>query len=470
MNIGQLFASFSSLRPARWQRHPLLAGTRTEARTLLVTGATGFIGRHLCRHLIASGDRVIVLTRNRRRADDLYGPHVSVCTSLYEIESTTCIDAIVNLAGEPIFDRAWSKRRREVLIESRLDITQKLIDLIARLDRKPEVLISASAVGYYGVRGDEELTEAHRGQTVFQSQLCQVWELAAQRAEAYGVRVCRLRFGVVLGKDGGALPQQALAARCGACTVMGGGDQWLSWIHIKDAVRLIEHCVAHDAISGAVNATAPAPVRQHEFAKTLGEVFGPGLTLRVPANLLRFALGERAQLLVDGQRVIPMYAECSGFEFQYPQLGGALGDLYGQPAPEPADVLYDALCPVCDTEMRTYCRLATRNGRAWRFDDVSLRTDLIASYRLDLATARKRVYVLSKAGEMLSGMDALNAVWSGLPGWRVLAWVLRLPVVKPAAAAFYDFVLAPIIWHWNQRRRAIRATQEDGVLSGERIV
>jgi uncharacterized protein (TIGR01777 family) len=470
MNIGQLFASIRSLRPASWQRYPLFAGTRAEARTLLVTGATGFIGRHLCRHLIASGDRVIVLTRDQRRADDLYGPHVSVCASLDEIETTTRIDAIVNLAGEPIFDRAWSKRRREVLIESRLGVTQNLIDLIARLDCKPEVLISASAVGYYGVRGEEELTEAHRGQTIFQSQLCQVWELAAQRAEAHGVRVCRLRFGVVLGNDGGALPQQALAARCGVRTVMGSGTQWLSWIHIKDAVRLIEHCVAHDAVSGAVNATASEPVRQREFAKTLGEVCGPGLTLRAPGNLLRFVLGERAQLLVDGQKVLPMYAECSGFEFHYPLLRDALGDLYGQPAPEPADVLYDALCPVCDTEMRTYCRLANRTGRGWRFEDVSLRTDLIASYRLDLTTARKRVYVLNRAGDMLSGMDALNTVWSGLPGWRVLAWVLRLPVVKPAAAAFYDFVLAPIIWRWNQRRRALRSTQDDGVLSGERIV
>lgn len=218
-----------SLRPARWQRYPLRVGCRDEARVVLVTGATGFIGRHLCRHVVASGDQLIVLSRDRRRAEDLYGPHASVCTSLEEIASSIRIDAIVNLAGEPIFAKAWTTPRRRLLIDSRLQVTQALVELIARLHHKPEVLVTASAVGYYGVRGS--------------------------------------------------------------------------------------------------------------------------------------------------------------------------------------------------------------------------------------------------SGAMLSGMDALNCIWAALPRWRVLAWMLRLPLIRPAAEGVYDFVLAPTIWRWNQRRRAslrTLSTQGEG-LPGERI-
>ncbi|HEY6641727.1 TIGR01777 family oxidoreductase [Povalibacter sp.] len=463
--VGVLAAMLAPRRPARWQRDPLPVGIKARPRRILMTGATGFIGQHLCRRFIAAGDHPLVLTRNRARAVDLFGPHVTVCNSLAEIADDSRIDAIVNLAGESIFSRPWTASRRRLLIESRVSVTQSLVDLIVRLQHKPAVLVSASAVGYYGVRGDEELCEADRGRTLFQSQLCQVWELAAQRAKDHGVRVCRLRLGVVLGRDGGALPQQMLAARARIATPLGTAQQWVSWIHIDDVLRLIDHCIDHDDVDGALNATAPAPVRQQEFAQTLAAQFGRALTLRAPEQLLRRILGERAQLLLDGQRVLPVRTLASGFTFRYPNLDAALADLcVSSPEEMPRDVLYDSLCPICDSEMNTYCRAATRAGRNWQFDDVATRPELISRYRLDLPTARKRVYVLADSGRMLSGMEALCAVWSGLPYWRGLAWFIRLPAVKPSAEWFYDVILAPLIWRWNQRRRA--AT--DGAASGLR--
>lgn len=452
-------------RPPRWQRDPILAGRKSSPRTVLVTGATGFIGRHLCRHLIETGDDLWILTGDHARAWDLFGPHARIHTSLEQIRNTDRIDVLVNLAGAPIFARRWTLARRRTLIESRLQITQSLVDLVARLTTKPRVLISMSAVGYYGVHGDEELTEADRGRPVFQSQLCQTWELAAQRAENYAVRVCRLRLGLVLGRHGGALSRFAVAARLRACTVLGSGRQWVSWIHVDDAVRLVEYCIENDDIRGPINATAPEAVRQRDFAQALAACYGRSLQLTLPASALRAVLGEMAELLVDGQRVLPLKAQCAGFEFRHRHMEAALADLIRNPqepavpSAQPAEIFYDAFCPVCDAEMTSYCRSARRRGLSWRFNDVAGRTELMARYGLDLVTARKRVYVMNDAGVMLSGVDALIAIWAGLPRWRWFAAAIRIPAVKPLAAGCYDLILAPVIWHWNQRRRAAMKEQ-----------
>lgn len=451
-----LVARLLPRRPPRWLRDPLLVGGKVRPRRILVTGATGFIGQHVCRRFIAAGDDVLVLTRSRGRALDLFGPHVTICTSLSDIADDAPVDAIVNLAGEPIIARPWTERRRRQLIASRVEVTEALVELIGRLQRKPAVLVTASAVGYYGVRGDEELCEADRGRTIFQSQLCQIWELAAQRARNHGVRVCRLRLGVVLGRDGGALPRQILAARARIAAVLGCGRQWISWIHVEDVLRLIEHCLECSDLDGPINATAPAPTRQYEFARQLAARFGRSLTVRAPAGLLRRLLGERAQLLLDGQRALPVKALASGFEFRYPRLETALADLC-LCTDAPSDVLYDTFCPICDGEMNTYCRAARRTGKRWRFDDVATRPELMSRYGIDLPTARRRVYVLADSGRMLSGIDALCTIWAALPYWRALAWFIRLPPVEPLAAWFYDVILAPLIWRWNQRRRAALA-------------
>lgn len=455
--IRNLFAVLGFMRPPLWHRDPIRAGNKLQPRTILVTGATGFIGKHLCRRIIESGDRLIVLTRDYDLAWDLFGAHAQIHTSLATIADTCRIDAMINLAGAPILASWWTARRRRELLDSRLNVTNALVALIARLHHKPRVLISMSAIGYYGVRGDEELTEAERGRPIFQSHLCQAWELAAQNAENYGVRVCRLRLGLVLGADGGALPQLALSARMHVRTVMGSGRQWVSWIHIHDLLRLVECCIERDDIAGPLNATAPAPVRQQEFAHLLAERFGRAFTVRIPDRMLRLMLGEMSQLLADGQKVLPVKAVCAGFEFRYRTLAAAFSQLlpaHGGLSHAPVEILYDPNCPVCDMEMNRYCRSAARAGLQWQFDDVAARPELLSSYLLDVQTARKRVYVLNDAGRMTSGMDALATIWAALPRWQVLARIVRLPGINTLTAVFYDLILAPIIWRWNQRRRA----------------
>lgn len=298
-----------------------------EPRTVLVTGATGFIGRKLCRRVLADGDAVIALTRDTARAREILGRQVRVIASLDEIAVNERIDAAVNLAGASIIARPWTDARRAELLDSRLRTTNNLTALIARLDRKPEVLINASAIGYYGVRGDEEITEAARGQPIFQSHLCQAWELAAQAAEQHGVRVCRLRFGIVLGREGGALPGLIRPARMRVRIVMGSGQQWQSWVHIDDLLGLAWFCMKHAEMNGGINVTAPQPVRQEEFAAILAQQFGRSIQLRVPAKPLRAALGEMSQLLLDGARILPAKALGQGFAFRYPDLQSALSDL-----------------------------------------------------------------------------------------------------------------------------------------------
>lgn len=455
--IRNLIAVLGFMRPPRWHRDPIRAGEKPQPRTILVTGATGFIGKHLCRRVIESGERLMVLTRDYDRAWDLFGTHAQIHTSLATIADTCRIDAMINLAGAPILASWWTARRRRELLDSRLKATNALVALIARLRHKPDVLISMSAIGYYGVRGDEELTEADRGRPIFQSHLCQAWELAAQNAENYGVRVCRLRLGLVLGADGGALPQLALSARMHVRTVMGSGRQWMSWIHIDDLLRLMECCLEREDISGPMNATAPAPVRQREFAQQLAGRFGRAFGVWAPDRVLRLMLGEMAQLLADGQKVLPVKALCAGFEFRYGDLAAAFSQLFpahGGLSRAPVEILYDPNCPVCDMEMNRYCRSATRAGLQWQFEDVAARPELMSSYRLDVQTARKRVYVLNDAGRMTSGMDALATIWAALPRWQVISRIVRLPVIGTLTAVFYDLILAPLIWRWNQRRRA----------------
>lgn len=307
---------------------PLRVGHKPTAQTVLVTGATGFIGQPLCRRLLERGDRLIVLSRDSARARAVFGANAQVVASLDEVSTSQHIDVIVNLAGARILSMPWTEARRAELLGSRLRTTNRVTELIARLADQPKVLINASAIGYYGVRGDEEITEAARGQPIFQSHLCQTWELAAQAAEQHGVRVCRLRFGLVLGAQGGALPDLARPARMHLRVVLGSGQQWLSWVHLEDLLNLLCFCIERDEMRGGINVTSPQPVRQEQFVETLAAQFGRSIRLRVPEAALRTALGEMSQLLVDGQRVLPTKALCHGFEFRFADLASALHDLF----------------------------------------------------------------------------------------------------------------------------------------------
>jgi uncharacterized protein (TIGR01777 family) len=295
-------------------------------KTVLVTGATGFIGRNLVYRLVARGDGVIVHARNAAKAIDLFGPHVDVVTDLGRIPADTRIDAVVNLAGEPIAAGPWTKRRRALLLESRLGVTRALLELVERLAVKPTTWINASAIGYYGARGgDGALNEKSGAGKGFQAELCRQWEDTASLAAQHGVKVALLRIGVVLAGDGGALPALARPVRLFAGTVLGTGRQWFSWIHVDDLVELISFVLAEERLAGPLNATAPEPVRHDELMATIAATLRrPLWPVRVPARLLRAGLGELAELFVDGQRVTPDRLLALKFRFRYATIDAAL--------------------------------------------------------------------------------------------------------------------------------------------------
>jgi uncharacterized protein len=296
------------------------------ARTVLVTGATGFVGRALVPRLLAHGDRVVALVRNPGKAAALLGPNVTLVTNLDALPSTARVDAVVNLAGESIAGGLWTTRRRALLLGSRLSVTQALLDLLARLERRPRTWLNASAIGYYGAQNsDATLDEESPPGRGFQAELCQTWETLAATAAEHGAAVTLLRFGVVLGSDGGALPSLARPIRWHAGAPLGNGAQWFSWIHRDDLLELCVFLLERGDIVGALNATAPNPVRHIELMRSIAATLGRRLLpLAVPALVLRCALGELAELFVDGQRVLPKRALELGFRFRYETLDAAL--------------------------------------------------------------------------------------------------------------------------------------------------
>jgi uncharacterized protein (TIGR01777 family) len=302
-----------------------MAATPRPKRVLL-TGATGFIGPKLAQRLLARGDRVLVYARNPAKGRRLLGAEADIVSDLAHVPSTAHVDAIVNLAGESIAGGLWTRRRRERLIGSRLGVTSALLELVARLDAKPTTWINASAVGYYGARdGDEPLDETANAGTGFQTELCRRWEEAALEAGNHGAHVALLRFGVVLGSDGGFLPAMARPVRLFAGTVMGTGRQWFSWIHIDDLLDALLFALDRERLAGPINATAPNPVRHGELmAAIAAALHRPLWPIKVPAPLLRAGLGEMAELFVDGQRVLPVRLQALHFRFRYPTIDAAL--------------------------------------------------------------------------------------------------------------------------------------------------
>ncbi|HYD99374.1 MAG TPA: TIGR01777 family oxidoreductase [Alphaproteobacteria bacterium] len=306
-----------------WRRRPFAVGRSEAPLHVVVTGGTGFIGRHLVRRLVADGHGVTVLTRDPALAEFHFGPHAAAVSSLSDIPAGLRVDAVVNLAGAPTLGGPWTARRRRLLRESRTATTRAVVDWLAGRAQRPAVLVSGSAIGFYGRRGDEGLDEAAAPRPEFMSRLCQDWEAEAGRAAALGVRVVALRIGLVLGR-GGMLAGLLPSFRLGLGAVLGDGRQWWSWVHIDDLVGLILHALADGGLSGPVNATAPEPVPQREFGRMLGRRLRRPVRLRLPAGPLRLLLGEMAELLLAGQRVLPAKAEAAGYRFRHPTLDRAL--------------------------------------------------------------------------------------------------------------------------------------------------
>jgi len=294
---------------------------------ILVTGGTGFIGKTLCKLLLSQGHKITVLSRNPDKATLLFGHQVQITSSLRSFAPTTSIHAIINLAGAPIADTRWTLKRKIRLLSSRINTTRQILDLIDRLETKPEVLVSASAVGYYGDHGDTMLDEESGYKDDFAHQLCAEWECTARQAEEYSVRVCLLRIGLVIGPDGGFLKKMILPFKLGLGGRLGNGKQWMSWVHRDDLINMLLMLLERPALSGTFNGTAPNPVTNREFTQTLAKCLHRPAFLPVPAPLLKLALGEMSILLLGGQRVIPKRFQAERFDFRFETLDHALDDV-----------------------------------------------------------------------------------------------------------------------------------------------
>jgi uncharacterized protein (TIGR01777 family) len=236
-------------------------------------------------------------------------------------------DAIINLAGEPIAGKRWTTEQKKILRSSRIEGTKALVDAIAKAQIKPKLMISSSAVGYYGPHGDQTLNEDSKPGDDFLARLCVDWEAEAQKAEALGVRVCLLRTGIVLAKGQGALKKMVPPFKMFIGGPLGSGRQWMPWIHIEDEVSVIQFLVENERARGAFNGTAPNPVTMAEFSETLGAVLNRPSWARVPPSVLALVVGEMAEMLLNGQRAIPEAAIKLGFKFKYPNLKLALESL-----------------------------------------------------------------------------------------------------------------------------------------------
>lgn len=294
-----------------------------------VTGSSGMIGSALCTALRLAGHEVVpVVRRPAGTGEASWDPGAGEL----EADALAGIDAAVHLAGVGIGDRRWTSARRALLVRSRVESTAVLARALSRLDPPPAVLVSASAVGVYGDRGDEVLTEQSSPGAGFLAQLCRDWEAAAEPVTSAGIRLVTIRSGIVLSAGGGALARQLPLFRLGVGGRLGSGRQWTSWVTIDDEVRAILFALEHATLAGPVNVTAPSPVTNREFTAALAHVLGRPAVLPVPRPALAVALGRRLvdEMVLASQRVVPAALGAAGFSFGHPEIAGALAAVLGR--------------------------------------------------------------------------------------------------------------------------------------------
>ncbi|MCX7082840.1 MAG: TIGR01777 family oxidoreductase [Methylococcales bacterium] len=294
---------------------------------ILMTGGTGFIGRALVNSLLKEGHKVTVLSRTPDSVNKIIGNKLTTLSNLDQLNSEHSFQVIINLAGAPIFDNHWSETRKKVIRDSRIKLTEQLLAYIERAGVKPELLISGSAIGYYGDQGNSVLNEASPVHPDFSQRLCADWESTAQQAERFGVRVCLIRTGLVLAYDGGLLQRMLRPFNLGLGGTLGNGQQWMSWIHRDDWISIAKTMINNQTMQGAYNATAPHPVTNSAFTKILAQHLKRPALLPLPAWLLKLLLGERSDLVLASQRVLPERLLAEGFSFQYPELLSALTEI-----------------------------------------------------------------------------------------------------------------------------------------------
>lgn len=291
----------------------------------LITGGTGFVGKKLVKKLHEKNHRTYILTRSPESHTDT--EKTTFIGYDYNVEKLPYIEGIVNLAGESLFGY-WTKQKKKQIINSRIDVTEKLLDIIRRLPVKPHVLVNGSAVGYYGMSDKVIFTEqTHKSSHDFLAIVTYKWENTARKAENMGIRTVLTRFGVILGQDGGALPLMSLPVKLFVGGKIGDGEQWISWVHIDDAVDLIIFCLKNEKLSGPVNVTAPDPKRNKDFMKTLARVLNRPYWFTTPSFLMGVGLGDMSQLITRGQYVWPEKALNYDYQFLHSNLEEALKSL-----------------------------------------------------------------------------------------------------------------------------------------------
>ncbi|QKJ87951.1 Epimerase [Paramixta manurensis] len=294
---------------------------------ILLTGGTGLIGRHLIPRLLEAGHDISVVTRDVGAARERLDERVNLWSGLAQQRDLNGIDAVINLAGEPIADKRWSETQKQQLCESRWQLTERIASLINASSAPPAVLISGSATGYYGDTGELVLTEEDQGQEEFTHTLCARWEALALTAASDRTRVCLLRTGVVLSHDGGALAKMKLPFRLGIGGPIGSGKQYMPWIHIEDMVSAIMWLLNNPHLRGPFNLVAPYAVRNEQFAAMLGHALHRPAFMRTPASAIKLMMGESSVLVLGGQHVLPKRLQESGFNFKWYQLDEALADV-----------------------------------------------------------------------------------------------------------------------------------------------
>lgn len=299
---------------------------------ILVTGGTGFVGRPLCRRLVEAGHELLVVSRSPAAAREVLPTQARVEDSVMAFAEAQP-EAIINLAGESIAGKRWSEAQKRRLVDSRVDITRELVSLCGQLADEgaaPRVMLSGSAMGYYGDQGDTRVTEDTPPHEEFAHRLCERWEQEAKAAEAHGVRVVLVRTGLVLEKDGGTLEKMLMPFKLGLGGPFGSGRQFMPWIHRADMVALLAFLLERDDLSGPFNASAPTPETNAAFTATLARHLKRPAFMAVPACVLKVGLGEMANLLLTGADMRPDRLEAAGFRFEYPTLDQALTAILGR--------------------------------------------------------------------------------------------------------------------------------------------
>jgi uncharacterized protein len=292
---------------------------------VLITGGTGFVGQALCPRLVAAGHEVVILTR---QADAKLPKGATAAVTRLDDLAPGEFGAVINLAGAPIGDARWTEQRKKLLLDSRVSTTSRLVEWIGRARKRPGTLVSASAVGYYGEQGDRPVTEKTPPTPGFTHELCAAWEREAEKANELGTRVCVMRIGVVLDRDGGALAKMLPAFRLGAGGRLGAGRQYFPWIHREDMAAICQWLLENPKARGAYNASAPAPVTNAEFTAALGRALARPTMVPVPQTALKLLFGEMSELLLVSDRMMPKRLLEEGFIFRYPDLAAALAAIF----------------------------------------------------------------------------------------------------------------------------------------------